>query len=358
LVRAKLVLVSVLFVALTGVGASAVALQIGPVPEQLVEGHIVFTVIETPPGEFQKNRTAAAVAVLVRERVAPHFTWKNPGVLWFNDQYLVDPIDNTVYDDRIRYPCTGAILAVGEGDPDPRARPLSAYNESTYNESYWITDPNSRLWKIHKWNFSGDYVWSVGIYGSRHDSDKKDDQYCTRDPVKDRARHATNTTYGYPCGGNGGPKCTNGVWYNAVLYFYLEDLDVVGQTKNHTKGSADYANDVSGCHDNGSPYFPEQWPCPNGDDDREGNSHPYNPAPYAFPAHGRTTHGYSADCTGDGIYDRYCHTTRKIDLYYGVAPDPETFPWPFEPRYEWRDEKANQAYMCQQDASPITDFCT
>jgi len=106
-----------------GVAAPIVAPYSGPEAEQLVEGHTVFTVIER---QIETNTTsekfAAAVAVLVREYRRDTAQARFPGVLWFNDQYLVNP--NNAYDDAAayRYPCGGAIMAVERGNPDPRAQ--------------------------------------------------------------------------------------------------------------------------------------------------------------------------------------------------------------------------------------------
>lgn len=119
-------ILAVAAIALLSVPAYAAATQIvvGPLTEQVVEGHTVFAVIEK--ARF-RNQTieAAAVAVLVRERVQERENVK--GVLWFNDQYLVSPsnIDSAF----TRYPCGGAVIAVNAGDPDPRTM-LVGYNDT------------------------------------------------------------------------------------------------------------------------------------------------------------------------------------------------------------------------------------
>src|SRR5260221_11219859 len=98
-----------------------------PVPEQLVEGHTVFTVIEQVKTTAQSQAEyAAAVAVLVREATAVIQNDRFPGVLWFNDQYLADPIKPDNAQTSTRYPCTGAVLAVNAGDAEPRAAPWAA----------------------------------------------------------------------------------------------------------------------------------------------------------------------------------------------------------------------------------------
>lgn len=115
-----LAVAAVLALAVPTLGAAA-PIVAPPQPEQLVEGHTVFTVIEV----FNNTTTiraefAAAVAVLVREYDASQRVNRFPGVLWFNDQYLVNPEDNANAVRNFRYPCGGAVLAVNAGDPDPR----------------------------------------------------------------------------------------------------------------------------------------------------------------------------------------------------------------------------------------------
>lgn len=121
-----LAVAAVLVMAVPALGAAA-PIVVPPVPEQLVEGHTVFTVIEIISGEqtrTNETRFAAAVAVLVREynNNARVNAQRFPGVLWFNDQYLVNPEqgDGPGGGASFRYPCGGAVMAVNAGDPDPR----------------------------------------------------------------------------------------------------------------------------------------------------------------------------------------------------------------------------------------------
>ncbi|MHB8604813.1 MAG: hypothetical protein ACYDCK_06110 [Thermoplasmatota archaeon] len=95
--------------------AAASQIIVPALPEQVVEGHTVFAVIQK---QVERNTTqeAAAVAVLVRETISHNNRFN--GTLWFNDQFLVPP-SNTHSQDT-RYPCGGAVLAVNSGDPDPR----------------------------------------------------------------------------------------------------------------------------------------------------------------------------------------------------------------------------------------------
>lgn len=119
--RARLLAVAAALLMLIPALGVATAIVLPPVPEQLIEGHTVFTVIEMRSRtQTNETRFAAAVAVLVREYEEVKRTQRFPGVLWFNDQYLVDPLQRTVDFEAFRYPCGGAVLAVNAGDPDPR----------------------------------------------------------------------------------------------------------------------------------------------------------------------------------------------------------------------------------------------
>ncbi|HEX2021120.1 MAG TPA: hypothetical protein VHH36_00280 [Candidatus Thermoplasmatota archaeon] len=359
-------------------GAAAVVV-VPPVPEQLVEGHTVFTVIQSPvTDDAAREEYAAAVAVLVRETNLDARGARFPGVLWFNDQYLVAPVDDGP-DSGVshRHPCKGAVLAVNRGDPDPRTLSLT---DADYNESYLVTDPLDRRWTIDKWNVSGTYVWVVGVTGPQGGGDdasrsQADDgtsdcgaftdewsdegESCVRSPftqtscVEDgvvaasgRVRDPGEHGMGYPC--EGCPR----IRYNALLYFLLSDLDVEGPAKNHAEGAQDLQDDASGCHAGYSPGN-QSWPCPDDDDDREGNSHPYNPTSrqpggYPFNRVDGTSgyHGKSDDCDGDGRTDLECHATRAIDIYYGWAPAPTVR------RYALEDLEGSTApYHCHEAAA-------
>src|SRR5438552_4482728 len=156
-----------------------------PVPEQLVEGHTVFTVIEQVQSTTINHvEYAAAVAVLVREATAVAQSDRFPGVLWFNDQYLVDPIKSYNAQTDIRYPCTGAVLAVNSGSADPRLAPWPAGGmQAGYIESYLITDPNDRVWDVDKWTFTDgggatELIWSVAIMNNQAGYGTPDDGIC------------------------------------------------------------------------------------------------------------------------------------------------------------------------------------
>ena len=66
----------------------------------------------------------------------------------------------------------------------------------------------------------------------------------------------------------------------------------------------------------------------------------------------RSTHGYSADCDGDGQFEQNCHGTRWVDIYYGIAPQPIAYHWAL-----WEDEGQEAPYHCHQDYDPLLDEC-
>ena len=489
---------AILLLALPAMGA-ATPIVVPPVPEQLVEGHTVFTVIEILRAtQTNETRFAAAVAVLVREYSANQRAERFPGVLWFNDQYLVNPVQDTMGAPSYRYPCGGAVLAVNAGDPDPRvviARvsvsgttlegdvpdPVddetgdlsqglpgasatygddthtygSTYSNPTpgtytygsnytwigadvgpstvnasdpsfagdaalwsdsgvgtlmsqlggpppwdYRESYLITDPNDHSWIIDKYDFytrdriatSGGLtsetnhpypVWVVNMLGSPifvPDGGDSLLENCT--PFKDlldtivapvtrascgEGLATPDTTPPFtddPCMGYEEPSrngyCYGGQtpdpasgctdrdltplrYYNALLYFKLEDLRIYDAPRDHSDPVGGL--DTNGCSEEtyawGSP--PDEYPCPGGDDDAEGNSHPFHPnsPPHterepclpAFSGPNPTNHGGSTYVTPgdqvneDGWYEitapcDYLHATRNIDLYFNGAGRP------------------------------------
>lgn len=465
-----LAVAAVLALAVPTLGAAA-PIVAPPQPEQLVEGHTVFTVIEV----FNNTTTiraefAAAVAVLVREYDASYRANRFPGVLWFNDQYLVNPEDNANAVRNFRYPCGGAVLAVNAGDPDPRVimanvgssgetrdvitgvdysstspdDPDSAWVNVTtdgttpsassdiptgvndpdrvfdqpvghalipkdmgqfadtfsYEESYLITDPNDHVWVIDKYmsytrigtntlpgtaTVYARPVWAVNILGSPvfipddgivscgpyndlisnlygyapgqasgYDTSGADDPVGTAwDPtVGEAVPYRDNPVGGYDepstngfCY-NGNPQPCAGVkptlpirLYNALLYFKLADLTVAGDPRDHS----DHVNsgDTNGCQ------VGTEWQCPDDDDDREGNSHPFHPTPGAgtppnpphtdtglcpgYPTVGNafyngdeiSNHGGSARAdAGDAPYCDNLHATRNVDIYFSAAGRP------------------------------------
>ena len=166
-----LAVAAVLALAIPALGAAA-PIVAPPAPEQLVEGHTVFTVIEVARRtDATEERFAAAVAVLVREFKANSAAVRFPGVLWFNDQYLVEP-DNPSSDPyaNYRYPCGGAVMAVSSGSPDPRmfvaratvssgvTAPIhESYGEDSNNDtSYGASDPH---WYGEGDPTYGEYAW-------------------------------------------------------------------------------------------------------------------------------------------------------------------------------------------------------
>lgn len=280
-------------------GGAATVLIVPAVPETLVEGHTVFVAIDTIRIGTREERFAAAVAVLVTERVRNEFAQRFPGVLWFNDQYLIDPQEPRRSTTQDRTPCTGAVIAVNHGDEWAVDQDLGGrYTliDPVYNESYLITDPNDRTWFVDEWfTAAGPRAWTIALHNDQINSAKPDDGKCNKG------------AYG---GGFGGGS----VRYNALLYFRLDHLTVPDEPKNHTVGGDDRVFDAAACH----PSPTNRWPCPGGDDDAEGNSHRASPA-YPVPRAGRGNHGGSADC--DGVV-RGCHATRNILIFYGYVTPP------------------------------------
>lgn len=360
---------------------AAAPIVVAPVPEQLVEGHTVFTVIEQVNATTtNKTQFAAAVAVLVREAIARNVNERFPGVLWFNDQYLVDPVDNSANRVVVRYPCTGSVLAVNTGGQDPRTAfhpvvvgaPVPAYVES-----YLVTDPNDHTWNVDKWFYTSttavtDTIWTVALNGNDGGYNTPDDGTSSCAPYTESTIDTGlaacgpgdgNLAVGIPPGQNPGhcnskggflnsgspdyptpgTQCAPGgggngcdLRYNAVLFFYLEDLLVAGANKLHHSGAPVAGDDASGCETPktpeqiaAEPYFVDHWPCPGANDNAEGNSHPYNPfngLPICPNCVGRNNHGGSAGVVpgtntgGDGV--QYSHATRNIDIYYSFNPAP------------------------------------
>lgn len=341
---------------LPAVGAAA-TIVVGPVQEQLVEGHTVFTVIEVRNDtNVTQEEFHAAVAVLVREVRNDVDASRFPGVLWFNDQYLVPPSSSGVAAEQsVRYPCTGAVIAVGDTyGADPRveftdANPLSP----GYVESYLIRDPNDHAWSVDKWSGANGFIWTVAILGDDTGYstgwDSTDDscnpyedmgncdlfalngnipgpggavgsgegaavapgpagEWCSyryRDPGEHD--ETTGIGMGYPCGQDGVHVNCENLQYNALLYFRMSDLVTSGGI-DHNPSSTAYKSHISGCHPTYGSYGSERkWPCPTAaqNDDMEGNSHPYNPElPWPLMSYdGRNNHGGSADCDGDGVAD-------------------------------------------------------
>jgi len=386
------------------------------VTEQLVEGHTVFAVINATicikraPGggkaeavdcpvvgplfnnatdlEARVNMTlqrmGAAVAVLVRDRskelrpepvpprcatnrdVAVSVLLENPGVLWFNDQFLVgDDLDIVETDvdanvdvcsrsslfgfapsENWRFPCGGWIVATQGGNPDPRTFLGAPWQ---YVETYHIVDPNDHVWDIHKWQFfspiaigvipsfsdaesvpmpdggtldtqvsvqsSYGYhlslynMWSVPVQGTgacmqvgAKDVGPTSGQSST--PFTDTASRAPpyDTFYTDPDGS--GPKHLEQVKYNAVLFFFFEDL-VPNGVKDHGNGGGD-DGDLSFCAAGSN-----EWDCGVGRTDAdEGNSHPYNDAEPSAP--GEPASG-----------PRHLHPTADVDLYFSNDPPPK-----------------------------------
>jgi len=392
--------------------------------ETLVEGHTVFAVVQaticTDPDTDERipcpggsttdfdisydvranvtlQRLGTAVAVLVRDRVkevtpAPippncatnrdivvTILYENPGVLWFNDQFLVgDDLDivETDVDANVdvctkqssiafnpayswRYPCGGWVWSTQAGNPDPRT-----FGSWSYQESYRITDPNDKSWIIDKYSplalgtgvVSVDQQLDLGLddddgspYPYAYDSDDLYDgdlravvggtnsmaaiQYylggfnlwtvplqgtgtCmttgapdgfgptsgqSSTPYTDTASHNPAYNFFYVDSDGAGPNHLEDVKYNAVLFYFFEDL-VPKNVKIHGNGGQN-DGDLSFCQ-----AGTQEWDCGTGrNDDSEGNSHPYNDA--------------SADSGPIHV-----HPTASVDLYYHNVAPPGTGP--------------------------------
>lgn len=334
---------------LGGVGAAGTIL-VPSIPEQLVEGHTVWATIEIAANGTQVVDFAAAVAVLVQDRYDEYYDARFPGVLWFNDQYLVGP-DQPSRDDLgdPRYPCTGAVIAVNAGDPvDRDVEGRWTLTDARYaNESYLITDPNDQTWNVDLWTTAwGTYAWTVALRGTDATGSTPDDgeQSCpsyTERGFPRGSKSPGDHDMGYPCDG------CDALRYNAVLYMRLVHLTAWNGTKDHREQvGVDWWQDASGC----SESTISEYPCPDGDDAREGNSHPYAPD-RPFPAQrydGEADHGRSAECpVSTGVALDECHARFDIDVYYGyVAP-------PAVRQYVVVDLDGSEApYHCHDDSAP------
>ncbi|HLE96515.1 MAG TPA: hypothetical protein VI997_04020, partial [Candidatus Thermoplasmatota archaeon] len=315
--------------------------------ETLVEGHTVFSVVQTevcvrkrpdgkvdevpcpPVGPLGDNRTSVslsvnvtvqrlgtAVAVLVRDRLK-HVTpapvnacatnrdtvvtllYELPGVLWFNDQFLVgDDLDIVEADvdanvdvcrkhrdvtlaaaNAWRYPCGGWVVATQAGNPDPRTVPTALW---VYQESYLVTDPNDRAWHVDKYQALNP-LFQVGppstfvqeSFPLPDGSTANVTVYAAPPvgysfvppfyslwvvPILDNAVVDPGAASGANCTpivdvATAGPAYPLKAKYNAVLFFFFEDLTPSG-AKDHGTGGAHDATDVSFC-DVGT-----EWTCP------------------------------------------------------------------------------------------------
>lgn len=140
---------------LPGLG-TADPIRAPPPTQALVEGHTVFATIDAHQAidPFSSSSVVAARAsapdpTLATAEVALRIR-RDAGVLWFNDQYLVEP--STTFTEKlgpnhtvesrfgaslavlvraddgrgIREPCGGAVMVVNVGDPDPRGYAMAA----------------------------------------------------------------------------------------------------------------------------------------------------------------------------------------------------------------------------------------
>lgn len=324
-------LVLVLAAALLAVPASfAEPLSVAPVGEFAVEGHTVYAVIEST---FREGSTAAVPPPYAKGPLArslglpplpqPSGAPTTNAVRWMNDQDLVPSggprgaaIAVLVRENVVlpgvaasRSPCTGAVIAVDAGSTNPRDF-ADGWLPMSYHESYFVRDPNQNEWVIDKWvgeSWGSPLpIFVVALLGASASSPVPDDGASDCAPFVDGARAHEPEGRAYPDGRGGSLQ------YNALLYLPIDRLSVAGTSKDHRPGSPHLASDVAACSLASA--------CPDDDDDREGNSHPYAPYQPLFPSRPEARRApRESVCPGplDG-----CHETRMLDLYYGTWPEP------------------------------------
>jgi len=280
-------------------------------------------------------------------------------------------MNNTQYG-CVRYPCGGAVAAVQAGHPSPgAAAKRTEYIESYYvtdpndhtfivdkyrkvaerNPNYqgrgedlekFFTDRNlpppeqyTNKWFVWVANLRGSPVFvaddgnsncnpfidnpSAGYYEPTNPGNNGGASYCYdgnpalfgETPGGGCAYDAYNSTF---------DKSTKVQYhnyrrYNAELVFYMEDF-VSGFTPNYAKTTVkggklhgNASDDTNGCESQAGGAKPwTEWYCPSGNDNKEGNSHPFNPTD-----------------NGGGKLKDHAHDTAFVDLYwYGSSrPAPE-----------------------------------
>ncbi|MBI4392398.1 MAG: hypothetical protein HY556_01185 [Euryarchaeota archaeon] len=90
------------------------------------------------------------------------------GLLWFNDQYFIDPGAATGSPCVTTEDCTIGcyIIAIGQGGPDPSTLFAGAVRRFVYQ----YTDPNGIAWETREYFKSNTYFWVVTIAGTVFDS--------------------------------------------------------------------------------------------------------------------------------------------------------------------------------------------
>lgn len=269
--------------------------------EQVVEGHTVFTVL-------QKRNIEQGFDIVIKVREVN----RGPNVLWFNDQWKT-------FFEEVRQPCAGYVLATIAG-ADPSyllfGRPLVSETvvdldglapnppSLTYVESYQITDPNGAVWITDLYAATGEIGRVIPIWiSSVHNAQAPDDGISDCPGILDLAAHKDPGSNGVPYNDNVDSIPVRE--YNADIFGLWKDvLADPGASKEHGEGGADNG-DGTGCE------IRTEWECDvppetdsvcpvlivscpvtvaAGDDDLEGNSHPYNPnEPDAGPIHEHET---------------------------------------------------------------------
>lgn len=356
--------------------------------EQLVEGHTVFTVVRATDyvGEAGASAPGASPAPSAAPSSHGHppapssMVRRDPGVLWFNDQFVNEPmvqveelggegsplvesyfaaavaalVKRTDAGGRTYLPCGGAVMLVNRGDPDPRAPgPLAAdlgqpqvYTSFGYAESYLLTDPNGASWIVDRYDgYSrldpaslgtvAAYEFPVFVVNVGGGPVFRPDLGEACAPVVDAPPALQPSINGY---------CYNGLMvdpmsscryyngpqdaphepariYNAFLWLPTDALSMAGAPRDHTLVT-DFTM-TNGCDQAWG------WECPGYDDDAEGFSHPFRPTipgmlvdpgcPEGFAAIVPANHGGS---TYDmGVCDAI-HATWQVDLFFDGASRP------------------------------------
>jgi len=127
--------------------------------------------------------------------------------------------------------------------------------------------------------------------------------------------------------------------YNAELVFYMDDFVALNRgAKAHGAAS----NDTNGCESdartlataryggerNWTGAMATEWYCPDGDDDAEGNSHPFNPLDG-----GARTMDHAHDTARVDLYFSSSFRPREPDARVWRIHDAEGHPAPFDIRH-------------------------
>jgi hypothetical protein len=297
----RIVLVLVLSFAVLPLAAlSSATVPIAAHPATLVEGHTVHATLGAAAAVAPNGLPVKGTPITQPIFASTESTF--PGVRWFNDQYVVDPLANSgeprrdfsagaavlVSDASGRTPCTGALFVVDHGAADPRG----SLTQESYLESYIVTDPNDRTWNVDRWAspIDGGSVYTVAINDNQDGYNVPDDGTSNCAPVRDGviAHGQGDNGLTYP---GRETLVPGGIQYNTYVFAFTSDLHVAGALVAHQSGGAGRAAGALA-----------------------GNSHAFDPLPGLLrsPA---SSHGGSDGAAGT-------HATRQVDLYYGATDAP------------------------------------